>query len=395
MSSTIRNWHLITGEYPPDCGGVADYTVLVANGLAQSGRMVHVWTRGESNEVPQESPGFWVHRVAGLFGWAGLVRMNRAMNQLPEPRTLCIQYVPHAYGWKAMNILFIAWVVWRRLFTSDRIVVMFHEVVFPWVRRPLHHNIIAVMTRLMAGVLARAAHHSLLSIPAWEPFVRRCSLQRKSPITTLAIPSTIPKIDDPAAVTAMREQLLPNTARNRYLVGHFGTYGSLIVELLKPTLRNLLQSRDDVTILLLGMSSAKFKQELTRDEPQWAERIIATGELTSTQVSQHLQACDLVFQPYPDGASYRRTSLMAALANGVPVVTTTGKLSEPLWSQGSVVAVPVEESPQLLGKITNLLDDFNARTQYGQAGLRLYQQTFSLDRTVAYLNGMFDSSVVR
>ena len=46
---TLTTWHIITGEYPPNPGGVADYTQLVALGLAAHGDSVHVWAPRGSN----------------------------------------------------------------------------------------------------------------------------------------------------------------------------------------------------------------------------------------------------------------------------------------------------------------------------------------------------------
>lgn len=385
MTTPRRTWHFLTGEYPPDRGGVADYTALVAAGLAKHGSAVHVWSTGESAEPIVEPCGVVVHRVAGRFGWAGLARLNRELNRCPEPRILCVQYVPHAFGWKAMNVAFIAWVVGRRLLTSDEIVVMFHEVIFPWVRRPLHHNVIAFVTRIMAGVLARSAHRLFVSIPAWAPLVRTFGFLRRAEITTLPIPSTIPYSPKPDGVVAVRGQLL--TAGTRFVVGHFGTYGSLITRMLGPVVRDLLQRRADVTVVLLGDNGVQWKHDLIRDQPPWSNRIVATGELTAAQVAVHLEACDLVIQPYPDGASFRRTSLMAALANGVPVVTTTGVLSEALWSSGVVASVPVDAIDRLSSVMIQLLDCPIARTRLGQAGADLYQQQFAIERTIAALVG--------
>jgi hypothetical protein len=36
-------WAILTGEYPPQAGGVSDYTRLVARGLAECGDRVHDW----------------------------------------------------------------------------------------------------------------------------------------------------------------------------------------------------------------------------------------------------------------------------------------------------------------------------------------------------------------
>ncbi len=37
------NWHLITCEYPPQFGGVSDYSGQVASGLRAAGADVSVW----------------------------------------------------------------------------------------------------------------------------------------------------------------------------------------------------------------------------------------------------------------------------------------------------------------------------------------------------------------
>ena len=50
-------------------------------------------------------------------------------------------------------------------------------------------------------------------------------------------------------------------------------------------------------------------------------------------LADHIGACDLLIQPYPDGISSRRTSAMAGLALGIPVITTTGSLTESLWAE--------------------------------------------------------------
>src|SRR5262245_59769784 len=62
-----RIWHLVTGEYPPQPGGVADYTRLVAQGLAAAGDTVHVWAARAPGDTPQDV-GVTVHRLPDHFG---------------------------------------------------------------------------------------------------------------------------------------------------------------------------------------------------------------------------------------------------------------------------------------------------------------------------------------
>ena len=199
-------WHIVTGEYPPDLGGVADYTAAVAGALADTGAEVHVWSTGDVPDAVALPGGVWVHRVAGWFGPAGLARMDRKLDRFPGPRTILIQYVPHAFGWKAMNLPFVAWALIRRVRRRDDVRVMFHEVAFPWVRWPLRHNVLAVVNRVMATVLVRACTRAYVTIPGWVPLLRRLGAGRV-PIAWTPVPSNVPEEASATAVAARRAEL--------------------------------------------------------------------------------------------------------------------------------------------------------------------------------------------
>jgi glycosyltransferase involved in cell wall biosynthesis len=373
--SARRPWHLITGEYPPQTGGVADYTALLGRALADAGMEVHVWCPGDAARPEVEAGGVLVHRVGGRFGPRDLLRLDRALDRFPGPRTVLVQYTPHAFGWRAMNLPLAAWAASRWFRRRDDVRVMFHEVAYPWVRRPLRHNLIAAVNRLMAAVLLRGCARAYVSIPAWVPMLKRLGAGRR-PIVWTPVPANVPTDPDPARVSTRRVELGGGP-----VVGHFGTYGSLVTDLLGPALRALWKRRADVRVLLLGAGGERWRGELAGDRP---DRVTATGPLPAMEVAEHLQACDLVIQPYPDGASTRRGSLMAALANGVPVVTTLGALSEPIWP-GAVAAVPVGAPERLADRTLELLGQPERLAELGAAGRKLYADRFAIERTVAAL----------
>ena len=383
MTGIATRWHLLTGEYPPDPGGVADYTATVATALAAAGTEVHVWAPGHAEGSADGRGGVAVHRVAGGFGPGGLVRLNHGLDRFAGPRTILIQYVPHAFGWKAMNLPFVAWALIRRIRRRDDIRVMFHEVAFPWVRRPLRHNVIAAVNRVMAAVLVRACTRAYVTIPGWVPRLRRLGAGRL-PIDWTPVPSVVPEEASSPAVAARRAELTLNDPTVR-LVCHFGTYGPLVTRALGPVLRELLDRRPEVRVLLLGGGGDRWRSELAAGRAEWHSRVIAPGPLPAPLIAEYLRACDLVVQPYPDGASGRRTTLMAALANGVPVVTTIGVLSEPVWSEGAVAAVPAGDPERLVQLALDLLDCPHRLAELGQAGRRLYEDRFALCHTVATL----------
>ena len=373
-------WHLVSGEYPPDLGGVADYTAAVAGALADTGAEVHVWAPGDADELDAGPGGVAVHRVAGRFGPAGLARLDRMLDRFPGPRRLLVQYVPHGFGWKGMNIGFAAWVAARRHRSRDDVRVMFHEVAFPWVRRPLRYNLLAAVNRAMAAVLIRSCTTAYVSIPSWAGILRRLG-GRPVPVLWTPIPATIPT-DPPAERVAEARARLTGGDPAVKVVGHFGTYAAPITSTLAPALAAILYRRPDARAVLLGSGGERWRDELVADGPHWSARVVALGPLPAPAVAEYLLTCDLMIQPYPDGASTRRTTLMASLANGVPVLTTLGPLSESVWADGSVATAPAE---RLAEAAVGLLDRPAVLQELGRAGRRLYDERFAIGRTIDVL----------
>jgi glycosyltransferase involved in cell wall biosynthesis len=367
-------WHLITGEFPPKPGGVGDYSQLVAHGLATDSRTVHVWTMG-GDTVPTMEDGVTVHRMVGRFGPASLWKLSRELKRLPMPRRLLVQYVPFMYGFKALNVPFTLWLWWRRRWHGDSITTMMHEVWFPWVRRPLKHNVLAATHRVMAWLVVRASRTVFISTPAWEPLVR--SVHRRANVRWCPVPSNIPRGEDAAAVQAFRASLSAGP-----VVAHFGTYGEHISAVLQPACLQLFEMEPNFTLLLLGRHSEAFKDRLVAAVPGTVGRIVAAGALPPERVAVALQAADVVLQPFPDGASARRGSLMAALANGCAVVTNLGSLSEPLWADSALAPLASPDSTALALRTLSLLHDHHERNRLAQAALNLYQTRFDLRQTL-------------
>ena len=73
------HWHLVTGEFPPQPGGVSDYTLSVARGLASAGESVHVWCPTSSGPVPQV-PVYVVHATAGTWSREDIARVDRELD---------------------------------------------------------------------------------------------------------------------------------------------------------------------------------------------------------------------------------------------------------------------------------------------------------------------------
>src|SRR6266566_6876561 len=116
--------HLITPEYLPHRGGVGDYTRAVACGLAKAGDDVHVWCSSEGHG--ESGDQFSVHPDLGRFSSGDLKHADTALNRFPAPRRLLVQWVPHGFGYRAMNLRFCLW-LWQRASAGDAVELMVHE----------------------------------------------------------------------------------------------------------------------------------------------------------------------------------------------------------------------------------------------------------------------------
>ena len=369
------HWHIITGEYPPQLGGVSDYSRLVGCGLAKAGDQVEVWGP-ECAQREEFEPGVRVHRLPGHFGPRALTILDQGLRAADGYRIL-VQYVPHAFGFKAMNLPFCCWLYARR--HRNNITVMFHEVAFPRRRaQPLRHNLLGEVTRLMAALVARSARRIIVSIPAWEVKLRPL-ISKAMKIEWLPVPSNVPVVHDLGATEAVRAKY---AAAGGFLVGHFSTYAPAVGRYLETALPQLLQDTR-VDVILMGRGGGPFREALARRCPAIADQLHATGGLVSEELSVHLSACDLMIQPYPDGITTRFTSAMAALSHGLPVLTTEGRLTEPLWTEcGAVASVPAADPTTLAPAAASLLQDQAARQRLGLAASRLYRDRFDLRHTI-------------
>jgi glycosyltransferase involved in cell wall biosynthesis len=364
-------WVILTGEYPPLRGGVSDYTALVARGLAAAGDAVDVCVPGKG--VGRTDGGVRVHGLPDCFGPRSLVWLEGFLRRRPSSRLL-VQYVPHAFGWKGMNVPFCLWLNRHR---RHDVWVMFHEVLFPWLPgQPWRHRLLARVTRRMAQITLGAARRVFVSIPGWEPILHSLS-PGSPPVTWLPVPSNIPAepLATDVAEVRGRFDLHPDTT----VLGHFGTFGPPVTRLLAEMLPILLGRDGRRMALLLGRGGPDFARSFEESHPGLRGRLFAPGELPPGRVAAHLAVCDLLLQPYPDGASSRRSSLMAGLAQGLPVVTTEGALSEPLWRQSGAVALAPADRPALAVAVAEgLLSDPAARTALGEKARALYDNRFDL-----------------
>jgi glycosyltransferase involved in cell wall biosynthesis len=184
-----------------------------------------------------------------------------------------------------------------------------------------------------------------------------------------------------------RSQLTTDNCTNHHhrQIGHFGTFGRPIADLLEPLIPELLHRRSE-KLLLMGRGSQEFAAQIVRSHPDLAGQIQGVGEISGRQLSQFVGTCDVMIQPYPDGVTSRRTTAMVALSHGVPTVTSEGPLTEDVWkNSGAVRLVDHRNRKAFLDAVCELLDDERQRSEMSHRATKLYAARFDISHTLAAL----------
>jgi len=122
-------------------------------------------------------------------------------------------------------------------------------------------------------------------------------------------------------------------------------------------------------------------------------RLHGTGRVSAADAAILLSACDLLLQPYPDGVTTRRTSVMAGLVNSRAVVATTGHLTETVWADtGAVALAPARDTGSLVATALALLSKDDERAALAARGDRVYRERFALEHTVRALRGSVEGA---
>jgi len=362
------NLGLVTGEFPPMQGGVGDYTHELARALAALGVEVHVITNVRCSSFHPSS--FILHPSISRWSFPSLLQI-RALSRALRLDLLNLQYQTAAYGLSA-PIHFLSDVA------GVKTVVTFHDLRVPYLFPK------AGRLREMAVThLARSASGVIVTDPADEKELQSrggVAPLRQIPIGSNIAPNPPPGCDR----VAWREKL--GVYPNEFLLGYFGFLNeSKGGDVLIGAMAALLSRKARVRLALIGgqtgtsdtANNAAFSAEIGRLIARYdlADRIIQTGFVEASEVSAYLLACDAMVLPYRDGASFRRGTLMAALAHGCPIITTHPAMPLPELQDGkNIRLVPPDSASAIVLAVTELLDAPDLRARMGQGARELAKQ---------------------
>jgi len=362
---------------PPMRGGLADHTWLMAKHLSET-RPVAVLS---SRDVYTNAP-FPIR--ASVHDWEDVAELDLEMAATPSDALLLWQYVPHMYGRGGVNRPLIA--LWKRLKREGRKQVMIaHEIAAPWGRWP-NQWWYAWNHRRQWRAIMGLADLIPISTEAWaEQWLRsEPSIARK--LLTLPSPSSIERVPvGPNHRAEWRQaQGLPPDAKVMLWWGSVSGPKQLmwVVDAWETACAQL----GPVVLCIVGgnpsINLPGSLRSLTR----------IMGFLKPEEVSRCLQAADLVALPFSDGASERRTTLMAALGHGVAVASTAGHNTGSTLRKADFLSLsPADDALAFTESVLHLLRDNTARTEMARRGKEAHDAAYSWPVVTQKLLGAMDS----
>ena len=375
---------MVTGEYPPDRGGVGDYTCLLHNALEAEG--VRTRVLAGSRRLPESTPTSRSNEYTRAKVGAPELRPLRTARITVSSilralrgtgaRIVHIQYQTGAY---AMRPLINALPLLLRSSGGYRTVVTFHDLRVPYLfpkAGPVRDWANRLLARTAAATVA-TNFEDAERLRAWG--AKRVRL----------IPIGANISDNPPGgynPTEWRQE--HGIGEGAVLLAYFGFLNSTkgLDDLLQALAA--LRDRGDFRLVMVGggigasdptnRATARALDDLAQ-ELGVQSSLIWTGYLEPEEVSAALRAADMAVLPYADGATFRRGSLLAVLEHSLPVITTEpaprpGKSQDPepriVHGENAYLVEP-RSAPALARAILNVSSDPELRVKLSAGAQRL------------------------
>jgi glycosyltransferase involved in cell wall biosynthesis len=329
---------MITGSEQPEGCGVTHYSLCLASALRERGVACHVETL----------PRWTVHSIPGL--------RDRIRSRRPD--VVHMHYPTAAYGYSVAP-------QWLSLLMP--MVITVHEA-----------SQVRVLRRLSLYPFGVRSPRLIFTTPYELAYARRWApwIARRARVINLG--STIPLVSRASSAADAR-------------IVHFG--------FLRP--RKGLEQVLELAALLKRSASPERITVVGGAQACWSPYVKALRaravalpvdwviDLPDSDVADVLARSKVAYLPFPDGASHRRTSLIAALCHGAAIVTTRGTHTPP--ELGDVVEF-ASSPADAFAAIRDLLGDEDRRRRLSTRA-RQYALRFSWDAIAAEHMRVYESLV--
>jgi glycosyltransferase involved in cell wall biosynthesis len=289
---------------------------------------------------------------------------------LQHAQAVVLQYNPFSYGrWGLTPSLPLELAYLRSVRNRPLIALMVHEPyvpVFglPWLVLRAYH--VAQFLALWA-----AADVVLTSTELWGPFLAQCRPQR--PVRHVPAGSNLPDMRHRRNATRAELGVYDDTL----VLATFGRGNpARLIGHVERAVGEVSKRHARVAVLNLGAQSPP----LSAIDPTIP--VYAPGSLPDDRVAAYLSAADLILLPFDDGASTRRSALISAMQHGLPIISTSRRLTDAVLrdSPEAMCLVPSSQAGRFAACAAELAGDSERRRRMARAARALYEREFSWPR---------------
>lgn len=341
---------VLTKDFPPAASGIGDYADRLATELTARGNTVTVVCSYPADPMRP----FCIKPSIERWDAKGIDAIVKAVAEA-KPDAILWNYNPFQIG--SRGVAPSAPRLARSLAKVAPLVVVAHELWYPWGRNGLKGLVWAVAQRLQLHGVLKAAAKTVVTTQK-----RKAALDGKARVAFIPVGATVPATGVPNGTRARLG--IPADA---FVLAHLGAIGE--GRDLAPALTAIARLRskgDDVRLVLVGRTGIAVPR---------AEGVHATGILDHEGVSEALHSADAYLFAEPTGPTSRKTSLLAALEHGLPVVAYRGPDGEPHFDDAALLVEP--EPKAIATAVRRLRIDPTYAKQLGRASRNLAEDRYS------------------
>jgi glycosyltransferase involved in cell wall biosynthesis len=279
-----------------------------------------------------------------------------------------LQYNPFSYGRRGFAPALIQ--RWAAVRATAR-AVMVHEPFVPMI--DWRSTLMGAWQRAQLAAVTLLAQRVFISVEGWRP---RLPVGRRAGAVHLPVGSTLP--DARARRLQLRAEV--GAGPGTFVIATLSTgHASHLVDLVDLATRAIAAERE-VLVLNLGAGA--------RSLSALPVRVVEPGRLDAERLASHMAAADLFLSPLVDGISTRRSSLMNALQQGIPVVGTDGELTDSVFRDRAYAGwrlAPASDANAFAAASLEVSRRPEELKAMGHAARRAYEECFDWPRAAERL----------
>lgn len=394
---------VLIANLPPRNSPEADHAFHLARHLAGRGLEVHVLTTADSTTAVH--PRVRVHPVGRCWSWTELPGLAALLRRI-DPDAVLLVFVYWSFGASSM-VTFLPTVV-RTLLPRARFVTLFEDaagvsasVHTPvWepglIPRALRKAIVTWAGRTdvdpLYGTLLRDSHQLIAVSGRVRAVLAHRLADAAEKTEVIPVPPVLFMTREGTTTRGRRRAALGVHVAD-YLLTYFGyVYPGKGIETLLAAFRRVRLRRPEARLLISGGNLILPERPAYGEEMRTLARHLGVADRThwsggfrwdADDGSQDLRATDACVLPYDDGVCVHNSSFAAAVAHGLPVITTQGKATDCLLTdRHNVLLCPPRDPDALAAAVESLMSDPGLSLRLRAEAIRLHDEHFAWEKIV-------------